>query len=88
MSKSFLFKNYHVVWQRLEEENQEFFQFYYIRLALKEQIIRFNELLKKQAGFMEQIQSTGATHMGGSNGSHMAQCKFDYKATSVVHSVI
>ncbi|KAH9608191.1 hypothetical protein KSS87_015776 [Heliosperma pusillum] len=61
------------VWQRLEEENREFFQFYYIRLALKEQINRFNQLLKKQAELMERIQSTGVSPVAVSNGSRMTQ---------------
>ncbi|KAL5062968.1 hypothetical protein RYX36_024705, partial [Vicia faba] len=42
------------VWQRLEEENQEFFKAYYLRLMLKEQITEFNRLLEEQA----QLQST------------------------------
>ncbi|XP_074306752.1 uncharacterized protein LOC141641995 isoform X2 [Silene latifolia] len=62
-----------LVWQRLEEENREFFQFYYIRLALKEQINRFNELLKEQAKLMERIQSTGVSPVTVSNGSRMPQ---------------
>ncbi|KAK9726016.1 hypothetical protein RND81_05G184900 [Saponaria officinalis] len=61
-----------LVWQRLEEENRDFFQFYYIRLALKEQITRFNGLLKKQAALMEQIQSTGVSSVGVSNVQHSA----------------
>ncbi|KAL9240006.1 hypothetical protein vseg_014271 [Gypsophila vaccaria] len=62
-----------LVWQRLEEENRDFFQFYHIRLALKEQITRFNDLLKKQAALMEQIQSTGVPSVGVSNGTRMTQ---------------
>ena len=64
-----------VVWQRLEEENQEFFEVYHIRLALKEQIQQFNELLKQQAN-MEKIQNTRVTPMPVSNESCEAQCKF------------
>jgi uncharacterized protein (TIGR01589 family) len=37
-----------LVWQKLEEENVEFFRGYYIRLKLKKQIILFNHLLEHQ----------------------------------------
>ncbi|XP_056163871.1 uncharacterized protein LOC130137132 [Syzygium oleosum] len=37
-----------LIWDKLEECNQEFFQSYYTRLALKQQIVRFNELLEQQ----------------------------------------
>lgn len=57
-----------LVWQRLEEENREFFNVYYIRLALKDQIKMFNELLKKQAELMQR-----AALMPVSNGCRMAQ---------------
>ncbi|KAK9910204.1 hypothetical protein M0R45_034175 [Rubus argutus] len=35
-----------LVWQKLEEENADFFRAYYIRLKLKKQIILFNHLLE------------------------------------------
>ncbi|KAK1311689.1 hypothetical protein QJS10_CPA07g00120 [Acorus calamus] len=41
-----------LVWQKLEEENQEFFKAYRVRLMLKHQIILFNNLLEKQAALM------------------------------------
>ncbi|XP_056684275.1 uncharacterized protein [Spinacia oleracea] len=62
-----------LLWQRLEEENQEFFEVYHIRLALTEQIKKFNELLKAQASLMGNIQSTGVTTMPVSNGTTVAQ---------------
>ncbi|PWA58816.1 hypothetical protein CTI12_AA396480 [Artemisia annua] len=37
-----------LVWQKLEEENADFFRAYYIRLKLKKQIILFNHLLEHQ----------------------------------------
>ncbi|XP_056164945.1 uncharacterized protein LOC130137509 [Syzygium oleosum] len=37
-----------MVWDKLEESNQEFFQNYYTRLALKRQIGKINELLEQQ----------------------------------------
>ncbi|XP_078445600.1 histidine-tRNA ligase isoform X2 [Wolffia australiana] len=42
-----------LVWQKLEEENREFFKAYHIRLMLKNQIIIFNELLQKQVDIMQ-----------------------------------
>ncbi|XP_010266491.1 PREDICTED: uncharacterized protein LOC104603991 isoform X2 [Nelumbo nucifera] len=37
-----------LVWQKLEEENADFFRAYYVRLKLKKQIILFNHLLEHQ----------------------------------------
>ncbi|XP_047340420.1 uncharacterized protein LOC124944003 isoform X2 [Impatiens glandulifera] len=42
-----------LVWQKLEEENAEFFRAYYIRLKLKKQIITFNHLLQHQYQMMQ-----------------------------------
>ncbi|URE24348.1 hypothetical protein MUK42_03294 [Musa troglodytarum] len=42
-----------LVWQKLEEENSEFFRAYYIRLKLKKQIILFNQLLEHQYHLMK-----------------------------------
>lgn len=42
-----------LVWQKLEEENPEFFRAYYIRLKLKKQIILFNQLLEHQYHLMK-----------------------------------
>ncbi|XP_073270632.1 uncharacterized protein [Primulina huaijiensis] len=41
-----------LVWQKLEEENADFFRVYYIRLKLKKQIISFNHLLEHQYHLM------------------------------------
>lgn len=41
------------VWQKLEEENADFFRAYYIRLKLKKQIILFNHLLEHQFHLMK-----------------------------------
>ncbi|XP_057844346.2 uncharacterized protein LOC131053732 isoform X2 [Cryptomeria japonica] len=38
----------HLVWQRLERENNDFFRKYYIWLKVKEQILLFNHLLEQQ----------------------------------------
>ncbi|PWA29496.1 hypothetical protein CTI12_AA626790 [Artemisia annua] len=45
-----------IVWQTLEEQNQDFFKAYYPRLVLKEQIIRFNNLVGQQAAIMNQLK--------------------------------
>ncbi|KAL9262425.1 hypothetical protein AKJ16_DCAP10317 [Drosera capensis] len=42
-----------LVWQKLEEENADFFRAYYIRLKLKKQIIVFNHLLENQYHLMK-----------------------------------
>lgn len=41
-----------LVWQKLEEENADFFRTYYIRLKLKKQILLFNHLLEHQCHLM------------------------------------
>jgi uncharacterized protein (TIGR01589 family) len=41
-----------LVWQKLEEENADFFRAYNIRLKLKQQILLFNDLLEKQCQLM------------------------------------
>ncbi|XP_038708653.1 uncharacterized protein LOC120003695 isoform X1 [Tripterygium wilfordii] len=42
-----------LVWQKLEEENADFFRAYYIRLKLKKQILLFNHLLEHQFHLMK-----------------------------------
>nr|KJB49544.1 hypothetical protein B456_008G124700 [Gossypium raimondii] len=42
-----------LVWQKLEEENADFFSAYYVRLKLKKQIILFNHLLEHQYHLMK-----------------------------------
>ncbi|GAB4851738.1 hypothetical protein Ancab_031140 [Ancistrocladus abbreviatus] len=62
-----------LVWTRLEQENQEFFDAYRLRLALKHQIIRFNELLERQAELINQVQpSESSSSPVTTNGSSMA----------------
>lgn len=53
-----------LVWQKLEEENQDFFKAYHLRLILKDQIMKFNKLLQTQAELMHQIPPSV-------NGSHV-----------------
>ncbi|XP_065855982.1 uncharacterized protein [Euphorbia lathyris] len=61
-----------LVWQKLEEENREFFKAYYLRLTVKHQIMEFNKLLEQQVRLMRQMNSTGVPSMSNSNGSHIA----------------
>lgn len=56
------------VWQKLEEENQEFFRAYYLRLIVKDQIQKFNDLLQRQVEAM-QMYATGSVPI--SNGSQI-----------------
>ncbi|KAK6285781.1 hypothetical protein POUND7_011960 [Theobroma cacao] len=42
-----------LVWQKLEEENADFFRAYYIRLKLKKQILLFNHFLEHQYHLMK-----------------------------------
>ncbi|KAK3000987.1 hypothetical protein RJ639_022167, partial [Escallonia herrerae] len=59
------------VWQKLEEENQDFFKAYHLRLIVKEQISKFNRLLERQFELMQQICPTGVTSISMPNGSHI-----------------
>lgn len=60
-----------LVWGRLEQENREFFEAYHVRLMLKHQILHFNNLLKRQAELMNQIQSSEPSCPSVSNGSNV-----------------
>lgn len=48
-----------LVWQKLEEQNQEFFKAYYTRLKLKDQIILFNHLLDEQVKMFQRMPRSG-----------------------------
>ncbi|CAH1452799.1 uncharacterized protein LOC111903326 [Lactuca sativa] len=61
-----------LVWQKLEEQNQEFFKGYHLRLMVKEQIMEFNKLLDRQAALMHQLGPTTVNFQPNkSNGSHI-----------------
>jgi hypothetical protein len=45
----------YAVWQKLEEQNPEFFKAYYTRLKLKKQILLFNHLLEQQVQLMQKM---------------------------------
>lgn len=64
------------VWQKLEEENREFFNAYYLRLMVKHQIMEFNKLLEQQVRHMQQMHPTGLASVQNTNGSHIQSSKF------------
>lgn len=43
------------VWNKLEQANKEFFQAYYIRVKIREQIEAFNYLMSQQASIMQKL---------------------------------
>ncbi|KAK8970303.1 hypothetical protein KSP40_PGU003096 [Platanthera guangdongensis] len=59
-----------LVWQKLEEENSEFFRAYYTRLKLKKQIIMFNHLLEHQYHLMKYPVSPNVPLAPIQNGIH------------------
>nr|CAB3448801.1 unnamed protein product [Digitaria exilis] len=65
------------VWQKLEEENREFFKAYYVRLMLMSQITAFNKLLEQQYQIMSKDHPSGVPSMppaaNGSNSSTLNQ---------------
>ncbi|PSS15717.1 Chitinase [Actinidia chinensis var. chinensis] len=60
-----------LVWQKLEEENREFFEAYHLRLIVKNQITQFNRLLERQVELMDHICPAGGASLPISNGSHI-----------------
>jgi len=67
-----------LVWQKLEEENREFFKAYYVRLMLMNQIVAFNKLLEQQYQIMSKDHPSGVPSMpptapNGSNSSALNQ---------------
>ncbi|KAL3518940.1 hypothetical protein ACH5RR_021529 [Cinchona calisaya] len=60
-----------LVWQKLEEENREFFNAYYLMLMVKKQIMEFNKLLSEQVELMRQFGPAGIVSISVSNGSHL-----------------
>ncbi|KAL3828867.1 hypothetical protein ACJIZ3_017669 [Penstemon smallii] len=61
-----------LVWQRLEEENPDFFKAYYLKLLVKDQILEFNRLISEQVNLMHRIGLTGIAPVLTSNGSHVS----------------
>lgn len=65
------------MWQKLEEENREFFKAYYVRLMLKNQIMVFNRLLEDQYRLMSKEHTSALTSATPvSNGSNPSPCMF------------
>ena len=58
------------VWQKLEEENADFFRAYYIRLKLKKQILLFNHLLEHQYHLMKYPMPPKVSLAPRQNGIH------------------
>ncbi|XP_074587799.1 uncharacterized protein LOC141843646 [Curcuma longa] len=70
-----------LVWQKLEEENREFFEAYHVRLIVKNQIMVFNKLLEKQVEMMQKACPSGVSSIplpNGSNSSAMHQSPLCY----------
>ncbi|KAL2470029.1 Uncharacterized protein Adt_38165 [Abeliophyllum distichum] len=61
-----------IVWQSLEEQNREFFNAYYLKLLVKEQIMEFNRLLSEQVELMCRTGPIGMASIPTSNGSHVS----------------
>ncbi|KAK8590211.1 hypothetical protein V6N12_024591 [Hibiscus sabdariffa] len=64
-----------LVWQKLEEENREFFQAYYLKLMVKQQIMEFNKLLEQQVQIMHWIHPSRLSPIPNSNGPHLPHSK-------------
>ncbi|KAI4386554.1 hypothetical protein MLD38_004481 [Melastoma candidum] len=62
-----------LVWQKLEEENQEFFKAYYLRLTVKHQIMEFNKLLEQQVHLMHQMHPGSVPAFPSTNGTRVSQ---------------
>ncbi|CAI9759088.1 unnamed protein product [Fraxinus pennsylvanica] len=60
-----------LVWQKLEQENPEFFKAYHLRLIVKDQILRFNQLLDRQIQLIRQLYPTVVAPIPLSNGSQI-----------------
>ncbi|XP_078448068.1 uncharacterized protein LOC144716720 [Wolffia australiana] len=59
-----------LVWQKLEEENKEFFKAYNFSLKVKNQICMFNQLLQKQVELMNGVCSSSSVTVSLSNESN------------------
>ncbi|XP_056844224.1 uncharacterized protein LOC130496286 isoform X1 [Raphanus sativus] len=68
-----------LVWQKLEEENREFFKAYYLRLMVKHQIMEFNKLLEQQVQHMRQMHPSGVTSVQNTNGGSHIQSSINQK---------
>ena len=55
--------HYVQVWQKLEEQNPDFFKAYITRLKLKDQINLFNHLLEQQIQVSSSLCNNAAAHL-------------------------
>ena len=60
-----------LVWQKLEEQNPEFFAAYYVRLKLKDQVVLFNHLLEQQVQMNQKLHSNQMDGWGHQQGKPM-----------------
>lgn len=67
-----------LVWQKLEEQNPEFFKAYYVRLKLKKQIVVFNHLLEKHAQLSQRMHPANAPLPTIQNEMHTSQVPIGY----------
>lgn len=51
-----------LVWQKLEEQNPDFFYAYNIRLRIKDQIVAFNYLVDQQCQFVQRLRQQQNRH--------------------------
>jgi len=71
-----------LVWEKLEEQNPDFFKAYYTRLKLKGQIIMFNHLLEQQVSMVQKMQM-GSNGGGGGGGGGGIFCSSATTASGV-----
>ncbi|KAL3534575.1 hypothetical protein ACH5RR_003036 [Cinchona calisaya] len=76
-----------LVWQKLEEQNQEFFKAYHLRLVVKDQISRFNKLLERQVELMQQLCQTEIASIPMSNGSQIPSMNQNIVCHAPEHTV-
>jgi uncharacterized protein (TIGR01589 family) len=58
-----------LIWNKLEEQNPDFFKCYYTRLKLKAQIVMFNHLLEQQIQVVQKMQQGWLGNQGSATAS-------------------
>lgn len=58
-----------LIWNKLEEQNPDFFRCYYTRLKLKAQIVMFNHLLEQQIQVVQKMQRGWLGNQGSATAS-------------------
>lgn len=58
-----------LIWNKLEEQNRDFFKCYYTRLKLKAQIVMFNHLLEQQIQVVQKMQRGWLGNQGSATAS-------------------